>query len=175
VTDDELAVEVDDALRLRHAIACELGTFFVWQTHLRPHRNPRTGGQIPQLGKRMPMFVPSDRLLDKVTPSQTVREVDYVKYLEQATQGTVDLTFGRPMVGEPDDPKPAISFPQTIARNVQIGKLFAEVAASRALVGGIVVVGLGTFRRVRPGRTPTDVVTFEAVAQLHKAVNAAGR
>jgi hypothetical protein len=156
MTDQELAAEIDDALRLRHAIACELGTFFVWQ----PPRN-RT---------RVPVFVPSDRLLDKVTPALALRERDYVAYLEQDTQGACDLTFGRAVVGEPADPKPAIPFPQTIARNVQIGKLFTEVAASLAMVGRIEIAGVGTFRRVRVA--PNDVITFEAGPGLHKAVNA---
>lgn len=156
MTDEELAEEIDDALRLRHAIACELGTFFVWRAH----------------GKRTLVFVPSDRLLGQVTPA--LREADYVAYLEQSTQGACDLTFGRPIT-EPADPKPAIPFPQTIARNVQIGKLFAEVAASLVLVGRIEVAGLGTFRRVRTGQAPTDVVTFEPGAGLHRAVNAAVR
>ncbi|MBX3157202.1 MAG: hypothetical protein KF773_14600 [Deltaproteobacteria bacterium] len=155
--DAELAAEVDDALRLRHAIACELGTFFVWQS-VRPRR-------------RTPVFLPSDRLLDRVAPGGT-READYVRYLEQATLGTVDLTFGRPLTGDPSDPKPPIPFPQTIARSVQIGKLFAEVAASLAVIGRIEIAGLGTFRRVRIGRTPTDVVTFEPAPRLRDAVNA---
>jgi nucleoid DNA-binding protein len=171
VNDDELAAEVEDALRLRYALGCELGTFFVWQTQLRPWRDPRTQA-IPHLGKRMPMFVPSDRLLEKVAP--TLRESDYIAYLEASVQGLVDLTFGRPMVGEPDDAKPAIAFPTAIERSVQVGKLFAEVAAALSLIGRIELAGLGTLRRVRTGRTPTDVVTFEATPALTKAVNAPG-
>lgn len=161
------------ALAASDALATELGVFFA---HVFPGcdaQNPRTGEAVTVPARRVPFFVPSDRLLERIAAKESFGSSDYRSYLAQRSIGELDLTSGEPTSRDPNDFKEPILLPPS-TRSFEAGDLFAEAAAALASKGQFKLSGFGVLRRKRVARGRMKgrvVLTFQPSPVLTSILN----